>query len=97
MIYVADGPSDIPVFSILNQFGGRTFAVYRPGSKAEFSQVNRLQNQGRVQSFGEANYTEGSQTAMWLKNAVSEIADQIVINRKRAMGDKIGKPPKHLD
>jgi hypothetical protein len=50
-----------------------------------------------VQSFGEANYTEGSQTAMWLKNAVSEIADQIVINRKRAMGDKIGKPPKHLD
>jgi hypothetical protein len=37
------------------------------------------------------------QTAMWLKNAVSEIADQIVINRKRAMGDKIGKPPKHLD
>ncbi|MGD8523648.1 MAG: hypothetical protein PVF56_21040 [Desulfobacterales bacterium] len=97
MIYVADGPSDIPVFSILNQFGGRTFAVYRPGSKEEFSQVNSLQNQGRVQSFGEANYTEGSQTAMWLKNAVSEIADQIVLNRKRAMGDKIGKPPKHLD
>jgi hypothetical protein len=97
MIYVADGPSDIPVFSIVNQFGGRTFAVYRPGSKKEFSQVNNLQKQGRVQSFGEANYTAGSQTAMWLKNAVSEIADQIVINRERALGDKIGKPPKHLD
>ncbi len=97
MIYVADGPSDIPVFSIINQFGGRTFAVYRPGSKEEFSQVNTLQKQGRVQSFGEANYTAGSQTAMWLKNAISEIADQIVTNRERAMGDKIGKPPKHLD
>jgi hypothetical protein len=97
MIYIADGPSDIPVFSIVNRFGGRTFAVYRPGSKEEFSQVNNLQKQGRVQSYGEANYTEGSQTAMWLKNAISEIADLIVTNRERALGDKIGKPPKHLD
>ena len=97
MIYIADGPSDIPVFSIVNHFGGRTFAVYRPGSKEEFSQANNLQKQGRVQSFGEANYTQGSQTAMWLNNAVSEIADQIVVNRERALGDKIGQPPKHLD
>jgi len=97
MIYIADGPSDIPVFSIVNQFGGRTFAVYRHGSTKEFSQVNNLQKQGRVQSFGEANYTEGSQTSMWIKNAVSEIADLIVINRERALGDQIGKPPRHLD
>ena len=97
MIYVADGPSDVPVFSIVNRFGGRTFAVYRPGSKEEFSQVNNLQKQGRVQSFGEANYTEGSQTAMWLTNAINEIAELIVKNRERAMGDKIGKPPRHLD
>jgi len=97
MIYVADGPSDIPVFSIINQFGGRTFAVYQHGSKEEFSQVNNFQKQGRVQSFGEANYTEDSQTAMWIKNAISEIADLIVKNREGALGDKIGKPPKHLD
>lgn len=96
MIYIADGPSDIPVFSIVNRFGGRTFAVYQPGSKEEFSQVNNLQKQGRVQSYGKANYTEGSQTAMWIKNAVSEIAQFIVINRQRALGDKIGKPPHHL-
>jgi hypothetical protein len=97
MIYIADGPSDIPVFSVVNQFGGRTFAVYRPGSQEEFSQVNNLQKQGRVQSFGEANYTEGSQTAMWLKNAIGEIADLIGSNRKRSLGDKIGQPPRHLD
>ena len=96
MIYIADGPSDIPVFSLINRFGGRTFAVYRPGSNEQFSQVNNLQKQKRVQSFGEANYTEGSQTAMWIKNAVSEISDQIVKNRERALGDKIGKPPKHF-
>jgi hypothetical protein len=97
MIYIADGPSDIPVFSIVNRFGGRTFAVYQPGSKEEFSQVNNLQKQGRVQSYGEADYTKGSQTAMWIENAISEIAEFIVTNRQRALGDKIGKPPKHLD
>jgi len=94
---VADGPSDIPVFSIINQFGGRSFAVYQHGSKEEFAQVNNFQKQGRVQSFGEANYTEGSQTAMWIKNAISEVADSIVRSRARALGDKIGSPPKHLD
>lgn len=97
MIYIADGPSDIPVFSLINQFGGRTFAVYQPGSSKEFSQVNNLQKQKRVQSFGEANYTEDSQTSMWIKNAITEICSQIVENRERALGDKIGKPPKHLE
>ena len=97
MIYIADGPSDIPVFSLINRFGGRTFAVYQPGSKEEFSQVNNLQKQKRVHSFGEANYTERSQTSMWIKNAIVEISDQIVKNRERALGDIIGKPPKHLE
>ncbi|MGD2100145.1 MAG: HAD family hydrolase [Desulfobacterales bacterium] len=97
MIYVADGPSDIPVFSLINRYGGRTFAVYQPGSSKEFAQVNSLQKQKRVQSFGEANYTTGSQTAMWIINAVSEISAQIVKNRERALGDKIGKPPRHLE
>jgi hypothetical protein len=97
MIYVADGPSDIPVFSLVNRFGGRTFAVYQPGSSKEFAQVNNLQKQKRVQSFGEANYTKGSQTAMWIINAVSEISAQIAANREKALGDKIGKPPRHLE
>ena len=97
MIYIADGPSDIPVFSLINRFGGKTFAVYQPGSKEEFAQVNNLQKQKRVQSFGEANYTEESQTSMWIKNAIMEISKQIVKNRERALGDKIGKPPRHLE
>jgi hypothetical protein len=97
MIYIADGPSDIPVFSLINQFGGRTFAVYQPGSSKEFSQVNNLQKQKRVQSFGEANYTKDSQTSMWIKNAITEICSQIVQNREKALGEKIGKPPRHLE
>ncbi len=96
MIYVADGPSDVPVFSIVNQYGGRTFAVYMPQSEPEFGQVKRLQEQGRVQSFGEANYTEGSQTYMWLRATVREIADRIVRDRELAVKEHAGAPPRHL-
>ena len=69
------------------------FAATNP----EYGQVNNLQKQNRVHSFGEANYTEGSQTSMWIKNAITEISNQIVKNRERALGDKICKPPKHLE
>jgi len=96
MIYVADGPSDIPVFSVITQYGGRTFAVYQSGSTAEFVQVNNLQKQGRVQSFGAADYQEGSQAYMWLINTVKEIATSIVSARSLALGDKVGRPPHHI-
>ncbi len=96
MIYIADGPSDIPVFSVVNKNGGRTYAVYRKGSSAEFAQVNQLQKQRRVEAFGEANYTEDSQTYMWILNAAQEIAERIVRDHDRAVGDKVHRPPIHL-
>jgi len=96
MIYIADGPSDIPVFSILNKSGGRTYAVYKPNSEKEFNQANTLQRQNRVQSFGEADYTEGSKTYLWICNAVEEIAERIVQDRKAALDQRLGNPPKHL-
>ena len=97
MIYIADGPSDVPVFSVVNHGGGKTYGVYQQGSDREFKQINQLQQQGRVQSFGPADYTEGSQTHMWLSNAANEIAQRIVRDRERALGDKVGQAPKHLN
>jgi hypothetical protein len=96
MIYIADGPSDIPVFSLINHFGGKTFAVYAPHNEKEFKQANELQNQGRVQSFGEANYTQGSQTYLWITNAIREIARRIAKDRSKWLENNIGSPPKHI-
>lgn len=96
MIYIADGPSDIPVFSILNQYGGRTYAVYQGGNHAEFVQVVDLQDQGRVQGIGEADYRPGTQTALWITNAVEKIADGIVRQREAALGDVASRPPGHI-
>lgn len=97
MIYIADGPSDVPVFSLINQNGGRTFGVYSKGAKEEFAQVNKLQKQGRIHSFGEANYEPDTQTYMWIMNAVDEIAQAIVRNTEFLLSSKVGEAPRHLD
>jgi hypothetical protein len=96
MIYVADGPSDVPVFSVVEANGGRTYAVYRPGSQREFSQAARLLEQGRVDAFGEADYSDGSHTAMWLMHAADEIARRIVTDREDALNERMGLPPSHV-
>ncbi len=97
MIYIADGPSDVPVFSLINQNGGRTFAVYQKGSYEGFKQAEMLQRQGRVQAFGEANYEPETHTYMWIMHAVEDIAGNIVKRREAALQTKVGKPPRHLE
>lgn len=96
MVYVADGPSDVPVFSIVGANGGRTYAVYRPGSQREFQQAARLLEQDRVDAFGEADYSDGSHTAMWLMHSAEEIAHRIVNDRQEALSDRMGLPPTHV-
>jgi len=96
MIYVADGPSDIPAFSIMNQYGGETFAVFKAGNEAQFKQVASLQKLNRVQGIGEANYVPGSLTSMWLLNAIAEIAGRIAENRERLLNQRVGRSPRHI-
>ncbi len=96
MIYIADGPSDVPVFSIVNENGGRSYAVYRPGSEKELDQAARLLEQKRIDAFGEADYSAGSQTAMWITRAAEAIANRIVRDREEALSDRVGLPPRHV-
>ena len=96
MIYIADGPSDVPVFSVVEAHGGRTYAVYHPGSRSEFEQAARLLEQDRVDAFGEADYTESSHTAMWLTHATQQIARRIVRDREQTLSQRVGLPPRHV-
>lgn len=96
MIYVADGPSDIPVFSILNLFGGRTMGVYNPAQDEHFRRVKHLQDQGRVQHIAEANYTVGSGAYRWILLSLEEIAELIVKDRQRALADRVQAPGGHV-
>lgn len=96
MIYVADGPSDVPVFSVVRRGGGKTFAVYNPAISKEFAQNDKLQQDGRVDSYGPADYTPGSQTWRWLHLQVETICDRIVREREELLAARVSRPPRHL-
>ncbi|MEE9297530.1 MAG: HAD family hydrolase [Acidimicrobiia bacterium] len=95
MIYVADGPSDVPCFSIVNERGGKTLGVYTTEPKNNFRNVRELQEQGRVQGMAEANFGEDQAAYLWLMDSLEQIADEIVEARGKALAD-IPQPPGHV-
>ena len=95
MIYVADGPSDVPVFSILNNFGGRTLGVHN-GSDAHYEQVAKLGTQGRVQHFTEADYRPNREAYRWIMKQLRELATLIVQDRERLRAEHVQPAAKHV-
>lgn len=97
MIYVADGPSDISAFSVVNRNGGATFAVYPRGDSEAFSQVEGMRRDGRVMMFAEADYREDTTAYMWLTKKVRDFADRILKEQKDRLLENIGESsPAHL-
>jgi len=95
MIYIADGPSDIPAFSLTKKNGGSTFAIYPKGDEQAFVQTNRLCQEGRVDMFAEADYREESTTYMWICRKIKDLAEEI-----KAMEEskrKFGCVPQHIN
>ncbi len=95
MIYVADGPSDVPVFSILNKAGGKTLGVYNLEPRNNHRQVKQLQEQGRIQGMAKADYREGEAAYLWLMDSIEQIGYDIVENRRQAFSE-IENPPGHV-
>lgn len=96
MIYIADGPSDIPSFSVVKKHGGLAYAVYDPASDGQFKQVVELHNAGRVNDYGEADYTPRSKTSRWLALTVEAIAERMLSERTRTTGSKVTGEPVHI-
>lgn len=95
MVYVADGPSDVPAFSVLNQKGGSTMAVYPKGNQTAFKQVNQLLRDGRVQVVAEADYREGSTAYMWIMDCLTRQAESIIEQKEKVYKRPAGTP-QHL-
>src|SRR3954468_6593110 len=97
MIYIADGPSDVPSFSVVKKGGGKTYAVYNPAVRAEFEQNDRLRHNGRIDHYGPADYTDSSATTNWLHLHIEKICDRIVADRELTMASRVSRPPRHLN
>lgn len=94
MIYIADGPSDVPVFSVVGKGGGKTMGVHTPDGK-NYDEVARLQDEGRVGNIAEAVYAPGSAADRWLMRALRKIADDIC-ERRDTLVEGITAPAGHV-
>lgn len=97
MIYIADGPSDIPSFSVVKKQGGTTLAVYDPADRRQLAQSDDLRVRGRVDMTGPADYTEGSHTSQWLSLQVERIAARIVKAYQEGYQSRVGAGPVHIE
>ena len=91
MIYIGDGPSDIPCFSMIKYLGGAVIGVVPPEDKEltkpyELAVANRL-----TMGPYTANYNEHSELYKWLARYVDGIATKILVKRAQ----KIKAAPSH--
>ena len=96
MIYIADGPSDIPAFSVVKKNGGATFAIYPKGDLKAMRQVEQMREDGRVDMYAEADYSEGTTAYMWITNRIQKIADRIRDTEKQKIMSSASGVPHHL-
>jgi hypothetical protein len=96
MIYIADGPSDVPAWSVVSANGGRAFGVYQRGSLAQFEQISTLQRDGRIHAFAEADYTPDSTAYLWLTTEVRRIAEKSVEDRELVLRRAVRTAPRHV-
>lgn len=96
MIYIADGPSDIPAFSLVQKSGGSTFAIYPKGDLKAFRQVEQLRADGRIDMYAEADYSEGTTAHMWISNMIKEYAERMYQQEKSKLAEAVSGVPRHL-
>jgi hypothetical protein len=100
MIYIGDGPTDVPCFTVVRQNGGHAIAVYNPAepTRASFKKCYQLSTHAdRVRHIAPADYRAGSHLRFLIEQMAGEVATRIVERRARDLEAGTVRAPKHAD
>jgi 2-hydroxy-3-keto-5-methylthiopentenyl-1-phosphate phosphatase len=98
MIYLGDGPTDVPCFTVMKKNGGQAIAVYNPDDPARtgFKKCYQLSTHAdRVRHIAPADYRQGTHLRMLLEQMIEETASRIVAERRQAIETGTIRAPKH--
>ena len=87
MIYIGDGLSDVPCMKMMRSYGGQAIADYQAANR---SAVEELLRKDRVDFIYPADYREGSQLEITVKNILRKMAvSQQLYEENKAQKQKI--------
>lgn len=86
MIFVGDGYTDIPCFSLIRRSGGVAFGVWDPRHREKRSRAWGFIQEGRVSNLNQARFDENAELYQWLEAAVESLAAKIVLNARTYRG-----------
>jgi hypothetical protein len=94
MIYIGDGPTDVPCFAVVRQNGGH--ANPEDSTRASFKKCYQLSTHAdRVRHIAPADFRAGSHLRLVLENMIEEIANKIVDSHVRELESVTVRAPKH--
>ncbi|NYT57619.1 haloacid dehalogenase-like hydrolase [Alcaligenaceae bacterium] len=82
MIFVGDGYTDIPCFSLIRRSGGVAFGVWDPKHRDKRSRAWGFIQEGRVSNLNQARYDDEAELYQWLEEAVESLAGRIALNNR---------------
>ena len=85
MIYVGDGLTDIPCFSLVEKSGGIAFGVFKAGEESAKQAFQRFLETKRVRSMHHPEYGEDAELGSMLRAAVATVCSNIMIRNARAL------------